>query len=111
MKVQLLADYHTPSLKLNRIYCVVSVEIYKDKRFYRIFSENESPALFDCEMFKVVSNKIPSEWGVFYNNETNYIDLCPESWMKDDFWERYFDAEPDAIAEFERLRQLIEADS
>jgi hypothetical protein len=61
---------------------------------YRIeYSVDEIPALFDSRMFKVISNRIPSDWCVTESG----IDLLvfgSEKLRKAGFWEAFMDKEP-----------------
>lgn len=110
MKVQLLKNKYEDSLLPEKVYSVLSIEIYEDETLYRIFSERESPIIYDCELFEIVSNRIPSLWTVNHNRQKKFFHICPQTWAAPEYWVRYFDAEPEAVADFDKFRKAIEAE-
>lgn len=107
MKVKLLNEPPNSWLKYGVEYHVVSIEIFTDESCFRIFTEEKSPALFDVKLFEIVSDHIPSNWRIHYDLEGQYFHLCPKSWAVDDFWVRYFDAEPFEVEEFNKAMKII----
>ena len=84
------------SLRKERDYVVLAVEAMLGESYYRIESENEGvPALFKASLFDLVDNTIPSHW-IITKEDDDPIQLMPEPWAKQVFWESFFDGDPDA---------------
>lgn len=112
MKVRLLEEISEEALNAGQDYVVASLEITKSYRNYRIYSDiRESPILFSWDLFRIVDHDIPAVWEFHYNNERNFMKICPPSWSVMGFWERYFDAEPEAIKIFSDELKIIEEQS
>ncbi|MGW6396439.1 hypothetical protein ACWFR1_39430 [Streptomyces sp. NPDC055103] len=56
-------------------------------------------------MFTVVSSRVPDCWVA--GLEDGRVTLAPKEWQRPGFWEDYFDGEPTAGAEYERLRAEV----
>ncbi|MCX4597087.1 hypothetical protein OG819_47975 [Streptomyces sp. NBC_01549] len=65
----------------------------------------DSPGLWDAAMFTVVSSRMPDCWVA--GLEGGQMTLAPKEWQRPGFWEDYFDGEPSAGAEYERLRAKV----
>lgn len=63
------------------------------------------PSLWSAEMFETIDARIPSNWVVTVE-DGGLLSLGPASW-RGDFWERYFDDDPEARATFEAERAII----
>lgn len=107
MRVKLLKEPSDSWLKYGVEYHVASIEIYEDNSRYRIYSEEKSPVLFDVDLFEIVSHHIPSIWQVHYDKDGRYFDFCPAGWAVDDFWVRYFDANPAEVEVFNAAMKII----
>jgi hypothetical protein len=76
----------------------------------RLVGDEPTPALFRPQMFEVVSSKIPPTW-IVTSPKPGCLSLQPEAWSGAGFWERFFDAEPEAAAAFkEEQAKIIAAD-
>jgi hypothetical protein len=65
-----------------------------------LWSERQATAvLFPASDFDVIDDDLPSAWGVKVDLN-GYIELAPREWLKDGFWERYHDGDPEAEAAF-----------
>lgn len=107
MKVKLKDNVSEVSLRKADEYYVLSIEVFEEKTLYRILSDWDSPSIYNCKLFDIVSHKMPSIWRIFYDDEGNYHHICPEAWAVDNFWVRYFDAEDKEVEEFNRAVKII----
>ncbi|MGN5378725.1 hypothetical protein ACQ4WX_18840 [Streptomyces lasalocidi] len=103
-----------PSLKVGREYPVLEVVTSGDRVLLRIPNKDEpltdgvyfvSDALWNASMFTVVSDRMPSCW--VPNLVEGRLKLAPPEWQRPGFWEDYFDAIPDAVADYRRRRAEI----
>ncbi|HEY5959117.1 MAG TPA: hypothetical protein VIV60_21315 [Polyangiaceae bacterium] len=92
--------------KIGSVYHVLSIWVEPSKTMLRIVGEEPSPALFEPEMFEVVSSAIPIAW-VITSPKAGCLSLGPEAWSHPNFWEEFFDREPKAVECFEEYRKLI----
>ncbi len=95
-------------VELGRVYHVLAFETELASSWLRLVGEEPTPALFQPEMFEVVSSVIPSAW-VVTSPKPGCLSLEPEPWSRPGFWESFFDAEPEAVARFEEYRNAIVA--
>ncbi|HRA42148.1 MAG TPA: hypothetical protein PLV31_00475, partial [Gammaproteobacteria bacterium] len=67
------------------------------------------PGYFDIRQFDIVSNYVPSNWVVEYNESFDNISFYPRSWIEaENFWDRFIDDDdPEMIALFEKEKELI----
>src|SRR5215831_11581966 len=80
-------------LKIGGIYHVLAIEMNAGRAMFRIIGEDPTPALFQPQMFEVVSSAIPESW-VISSPAAGHFDLGPEAWARPGFWEDYFDSKP-----------------
>ena len=92
--------------KIGGIYHILSIEIDRGQTKLRLVGEEPTPALFEVEMFELVSSVIPPTW-VISSPAPGCLSLEPASWARVGFWEEYFDGEPEAVATFEQERERI----
>jgi hypothetical protein len=96
--------------KVGSVYQVLGIWVEPAQTRFRLVGEEATPALFEPEMFQVVSAKIPPAW-VVTSPKPGYLSLAPEAWSGAGFWERFFDGEPEAVAAFnEEQARIIAAD-
>jgi hypothetical protein len=89
---------------------VLGVWIAPGNTGLRLVGEEPTPALYEPEMFEVVSSMIPPTW-VVTSLKPGCLSLEPEAWSGVGFWERFFDSEPDAVAAFkEEQAKIVAAD-
>ena len=102
-------DVHLgPWLRVHTVYIVISVEPYgSDRVGFRLVSENsKTPALFSAELFDVCDHRIPPSWrilGVYRGT----LELGPEEFARQAFWEDFFDGEPKALASYREATERI----
>jgi hypothetical protein len=94
--------------KLGRVYHVLGIWIEPRRTLFRLVGEEPTPALFEPEMFEVVSTVIPSTW-IISSPKPGCFSLAPAAWSKPGFWEQFFDGEPETVACFEEHRAEIVA--
>ena len=95
-------------LTLDREYPVLSIDVERDRRVWlRIESDDGgTPALFDAEMFMTTSMLVPSNWRVRID-EGGALQLAPEPWLRQGFWDEFFDRVPNAVEIYEKERAVI----
>jgi len=95
-------------VKVGGTYHVLSVWIEPGQTKLRLIGEEPTPALFEVEMFEVVSSIIPVTW-VIASPKAGCLSLAPSAWNTAGFWENFFEREPEAVACFEKQRARIVA--
>jgi hypothetical protein len=98
----------SPWAKVGSVYQVLSIWIEPARTWLRLVGEEPTPALFEPEMFEVVSSAIPPSW-VATSPKPGCLSLAPEPWSSPGFWERFFDCEAEAVAVFEEQKAKIVA--
>jgi hypothetical protein len=96
-------------LTIGCIYHVLTIEIERGKTLLRLVGDEPTPALFEVEMFEVVSSILPSTWRVV-SSVPGRLTLAPAKWTRSGFWEDFFNGTAAAIACF-RQEQLAIIDS
>lgn len=100
----------SPWIRIGEEYTVL--EIYasdRTKTSFRISSkQDDTPVLFDAQMFATVDGRIPPNWTVRVE-EGGSVAVAPAAWLEDGFWERYFDSDKEAVAVYEAEKALIVA--
>lgn len=99
---------HSAWAKVGAIYHVLSISIEPRRSLFRLVAEGESPALFDPEMFEIVSSVIPESW-IIVSHTPGCLSIAPKPWTRVGFWQEYFDRKPEALKSFEVERQRIVA--
>ncbi len=93
-------------------YVVLEVGTMVNKTYYRIQSEdNQTPALFEASLFRIVDPHLPASWIAMMNNDVFIIKLIPIAWAEEGFWERYFDGNCDALKIYADVVQQIYSES
>jgi len=104
-----VADVRTDSwLTLGKNYHVLTLSVSDAGSIeYRLISDNNNtPALFPAVQFKIIEPTLPRTWVVERIGES-YLELAPQSWLDEGFWERFFDGDPSAVAIYEREKCKI----
>jgi hypothetical protein len=98
----------SPLLTVGREYLVLSVIAQPGTRILLrlIDDEGRSPSLWDARMFTTTSTRIPPNWGIRLG-EDGVLTIEPTKWLHDGFWERYFDGDMCAVAEFDAGLKLL----
>ena len=95
-------------LTIGKEYVVLSVFIATNKAIeYRISSDdNDTPALFNENQFYVTDNSLSFSWVVNVVSDS-YFELAPGLWIREGFWEEYFDGAPQAVEQFNFEKEKI----
>lgn len=97
-------------LRIGCVYHVLAIEFSPARTMFRLVGEEVIPALFQPDLFEIVSSIIPSNWAVV-SRKPGFIELSPKAWTRPGFWVDFFDGEPNAVACFENERRVsISAD-
>lgn len=91
-----------PWLTLNREYQVLSIlMIPRGPAKLRVLADDgRTPILAEATMFAMTSQPLPRNW-VASIGEGGVVELGPRAWLELGFWERYFDGDADAVAQFQ----------
>lgn len=92
----------SPWATVGKTYVVLAISMTPDQpvRFRLIGDDAGTPVLFDSRMFELVSDEIPSSWRVDLVAD-GFVEMAPSSWLRQGFWDDYFDVDPAARREFE----------
>jgi hypothetical protein len=102
---------NSPWLTKGKEYIVLGLFINKKETKLYLESDDGQAAYFDIQGFEILSNYIPSNWNLFYQNTT--ISLYPKKWKAvgekgvRGFWEGYTDGELEMVELYEQERDLI----
>lgn len=99
-------------LSIGKIYQVLCVYAEPNGicQLRLIGDDGRTPALHDIRQFEIVSPILPSSWHVNFS-PNGFFMLEPEKWIKEGFWESYYDGEPAAVCVFENeKKKIIDAD-
>lgn len=96
----------SPWLKVGSVYHVLGIWVDPGRIRLRLVGEESTPALFEPEMFEIVSSAIPSSWAIAMPG-AGCMSIGPARWSRAGFWEDYFDGKPEAVSSFEAERGLI----
>lgn len=103
----------SPWLTIGKEYVVLGIEVYNNKTYYLFIddSSNEVPGLHKSDQFEVTSKKLSKSWiirpsllGIFF--------LIPAAWDYDDFWDKCYDGDPEALETYKReVRKIYEEEN
>jgi len=89
---------------------ITSIEIEPASVQFRLVGEESIPALYNPEMFEVVSPTIPPTW-VVTSPRPGCLCLGPSAWARPSFWEEFYDGHREARECFEKERlEILAAD-
>jgi hypothetical protein len=97
-----------PWLTLNREYVVLSILMTNKgpAKLRVIADDNRTPILAEATLFASIPQSLPRTW-VSIIREGGVLELGPPRWLELGFWERYFDGDAEAVAEFRDEVQLM----
>ncbi len=92
------------------IYEVLTIELDRDGLWLvRLIGDSANEvALFSIDGFEVVSECLVPAWVANWTAD-GFFQLAPEAWLDAQFWERFYDRDPDAIQTFETELARIKA--
>jgi len=110
--IDLRAEHLQGWLRAEKAYVVLTVEQHSaDSLGFRIESEDGGqPVVFKASLFEVLDGSLPKSWRVLSVRE-NVLELGPEPFGQEGFWERYFDRDPEALELYRLVKTMVIADS
>jgi hypothetical protein len=101
----------SPLLTIGREYQVLSVIAEPGHRILLqlIDDQGDSPSIWDARLFSTTSTRIPQLWGVRID-ANGVLTLAPTTWLRDGFWDAYFDGDARAVAEFQSALSTLQAE-
>lgn len=97
----------SPWVTVDRDYTVVSVLAEVGGRVkVQLLNDTQSLGWFNANCFLTVDSTIPANW-VARVGEGGALRLAPAAWLEEGFWERFYDADPDAHESVERELTII----
>lgn len=93
----------SPWLTVGKEYYVLSIYIRLTKEIvFQLIGDDVSnaPVVFDWKQFDIIDDKLPNNWVVSVDQEFNEIKFTPRKWLRDRFWDDYFNGEQSAIDDF-----------
>ncbi len=106
-----------PELTVGCEYVVTAISVIsgQDVRLRVVedpFSTDDThlPAMWPASMFELVSGEIPASWRIRLGagGSAGFLQIAPESWLRDGFWDDLFDWSPTTEEAFESYRREIE---
>ncbi|SFM52059.1 hypothetical protein SAMN03159341_1422 [Paenibacillus sp. 1_12] len=103
------------ALTRNTEYVVLSMEFYGDSLFakskgdfiiYRIIDDDNLLKPYPASIFEICSNRLSSCW-VCYRNKDDAMQVLPQEWAYNGFWEQYYNDEPNALLKFDLAKKQI----
>jgi hypothetical protein len=103
------------SITVGQEYVVYAMTVFLCQNWYYICDDDKLyyPVWYPSSCFRVMSGKIPAIWEYDYQAgpPPQAVFSFPE-WAHDDrFYERLTDKEPDAVATFNRYKELLDAEA
>lgn len=103
-------EEHSGWLKVGRVYHVLTVEITPTGTMFRLVGDEPIAALFQPELFEVLSSVVPPTWTVS-SIKPGYVTFGPAPLAQAGLLEKYYDRDPTAVACFdEERRKVIDSD-
>jgi hypothetical protein len=95
-----------PWLTLNGEYRVLSILMTPrgPAKLRVLANDQRTPILADATMFAGYPQSLPSTWGVTIR-EGGVVEIGPPAWLEIGFWDRYFDGDIEAVAQFRNETQ------
>ena len=72
---------HSSWLKVGRVYHVLAIDITPTGTMYRLVGDEPTAALFQPELFEVVSQVIPPSW-IVSSIKPGYVTFGPAPWAR-----------------------------
>jgi len=96
-------------LTVSKEYHVLSINIqYGSSVKFQVISDNGTPAFHNANQFKIVSDLIPDNWVVDFDSD-GFLKFEPKEWKASEFWEQYFDGEPEAVQLFNFVKEELQS--
>ena len=94
-------DQVESALRVGSLYSVLEIEFGPSERILlRILDDDaNTPGVWPVSMFEFVSSAVPPNWYLQANSDGT-MRVAPRAWLREGFWERFFDRDPAAEAEY-----------
>jgi hypothetical protein len=103
------------SITVGQKYVVYAMTVFLCQNWYYICDDDKLhyPVWYPSSFFRVTSGEIPRAWEYEYHpGPPPYPILAFAEWAHDDrFYERLTDQEPDAVATFNRYKELLDGEA
>jgi hypothetical protein len=101
-----------PYLTIGREYEVLELLVHPpgDVRIRILDDDAKTPSVWPLGSFEITKANLPSNWAIEVS-EDGSIRLSPPAWLKEGFWEEYFDGKADAVTEFRQALSVISGTS
>ena len=97
-------------LRVGHEYVVLTLLIDASGRVkVQILDEDQTPSYWQGEMFETSDESLPRNW-VARLDPRGLLEFAPRDWLRDGFWEDYFDGVAEAEALYERELSIIVGD-
>lgn len=122
MKVKAIKNYIESNIKtyditVGKEYFVLQIDFdyndsmhinkFNDLTCYRIIEDSGIMMPCPSKLFKIIDNKIPSNW-VINKVDEEYIEILPEEFLYDGFLEDYYDGESTAVSKVKVQLELLQ---
>ena len=103
-----LAVDSSPWVSLDREYTVLGVlaEVGGRVQLHLLTDDGQSFGWFDSDCFLTVDLTIPSTWSARIG-EGGTLELAPQDWFAEGFWERYYDGDPSSRESVDRALAIL----
>jgi hypothetical protein len=100
----------SPWLTVGKTYTVLAISASPGREILLrlIGDDGDTAGLFSSDMFETIDTRLPPTWIAKLDTDGT-LELAPAEWMREGFWEDYFNGDPSAISAFEGARRIIEA--
>lgn len=101
----------SPWLTVGKTYTVLAISASPGGQISlrMIGDDGCTPGLYASHLFETVDVQMPSSWIATVKTDGR-LEIAPAEWLRDGFWEEYFDGDAAAMSAFERARRAIETD-
>lgn len=109
-------DSNFRGLTVGKEYIVLAVEFYNntsifsnsvgDFAIFRLEDDNGTVIPYPAKLFEITSGRMPKFW-VCYTNDGISYELLPSRWARRNFWDDFYNDEPNTIKDFADAKQDI----
>lgn len=102
----------SPWLTIGRTYTVLGVEAHSGRKpLFRIVGDDgRTPGVYEADMFEVASAELGETW-ICAITQDGGVQIGPAPWLRERFWEDYFNGEPGAVRAFDQEFKVLLAGS
>lgn len=102
----------SPWITVDREYTVLGAlaEFWGRVQLHLLTDDGQSFGWFDADCFLTVDAAIPPNWSARIG-EGGTLELAPQEWLAEGFWEHYYDGDPAAQESVERELAIIRGEA